>query len=102
MARPGGNITGFTQFEYSLSGKWLELLKEIVPRVTRAAVIRGPTRGPRDAPLGALRKWRPDRDDGRNGLPPGRNHSTCGAASLACGLSLSLLDHRWRPCVVWP
>jgi putative ABC transport system substrate-binding protein len=40
LARPGGNITGFTQFEYSTSGKWLELLKEIAPRVTRAAVLR--------------------------------------------------------------
>jgi putative ABC transport system substrate-binding protein len=40
LARPGGNVTGFTLFEYSLSGKWLELLKEIAPRVTRAAVIR--------------------------------------------------------------
>jgi putative ABC transport system substrate-binding protein len=46
MARPGGNTTGFTQFEYSLSGKWLELLKEIVPGVTRAAVIRDARRGP--------------------------------------------------------
>jgi putative ABC transport system substrate-binding protein len=35
MARPGGNVTGFTQFEYSLAGKWLELLKEIAPHVTR-------------------------------------------------------------------
>jgi ABC-type uncharacterized transport system substrate-binding protein len=40
LARPGGNVTGFTQFEYSTSGKWLELLKEIAPRVTRAAVLR--------------------------------------------------------------
>src|SRR6516165_7481677 len=40
LARPGGNITGFTNFEYSLSGKWLELLKEIAPSVTRAAVLR--------------------------------------------------------------
>ena len=40
LARPGGKITGFTQFEYSTSGKWLELLKEIAPRVTRAAVLR--------------------------------------------------------------
>jgi putative ABC transport system substrate-binding protein len=40
LARPGGNTTGFTQFEYSTSGKWLELLKEIAPRVTRAAVLR--------------------------------------------------------------
>jgi putative tryptophan/tyrosine transport system substrate-binding protein len=43
MARPGGNATGFIQFEYSLSGKWLELLKEIVPSVTRAAVLRDPS-----------------------------------------------------------
>ena len=46
LARPGGNVTGFTQFEYSLAGKWLELLKEITPSVTRAAVFRDPTRGP--------------------------------------------------------
>jgi putative ABC transport system substrate-binding protein len=42
MARPGGNATGYIQFEYSLSGKWLELLKEIAPGVTRAAVLRDP------------------------------------------------------------
>ena len=46
LARPGGNITGFTQFEYSLAAKWVELLKQIAPQVTRAAVIRDPTRGP--------------------------------------------------------
>jgi ABC-type uncharacterized transport system substrate-binding protein len=40
LARPGGNATGFTGFEYSLSGKWLELLKQIAPGVTRAAIIR--------------------------------------------------------------
>jgi ABC-type uncharacterized transport system substrate-binding protein len=40
MARPGGNATGFLQFEYALSGKWLELLKQVAPSVTRAAVIR--------------------------------------------------------------
>jgi putative ABC transport system substrate-binding protein len=45
MARPGGNATGFTQFEYTISGKWLELLKQIVPRVTRVAVLRDPTTG---------------------------------------------------------
>ena len=43
LALPGGNATGFTQFEYSMAGKWLELLKEIAPRVTRAAVLRNPT-----------------------------------------------------------
>jgi putative ABC transport system substrate-binding protein len=43
LAHPGGNITGFSVYEYSLSGKWLELLKEIAPGVTRAAVLRDPT-----------------------------------------------------------
>jgi len=42
LARPGGNATGFTTFEYSVAGKWLELLKQIAPAVTRAAVIRDP------------------------------------------------------------
>jgi putative ABC transport system substrate-binding protein len=42
LARPGGNVTGFMNFEYSLSGKWLELLKQIAPRLTRAAVVRNP------------------------------------------------------------
>src|ERR1019366_6974259 len=43
LAQPGGNATGFIQFEFSLSGKWLELLKQIAPGVTRAAVIRDPS-----------------------------------------------------------
>src|SRR5262249_29705110 len=42
LSRPGRNATGFMQFEYSLSGKWLELLKQIAPGVTRAAVLRDP------------------------------------------------------------
>jgi len=46
LARPGGNATGFTLYEYGMSGKWLELLKEIAPRVTRAAVLRDPARAP--------------------------------------------------------
>jgi putative ABC transport system substrate-binding protein len=43
LARPGANTTGFTLFEYSISGKWLELLKQLAPGVTRAAVIRDPS-----------------------------------------------------------
>jgi putative ABC transport system substrate-binding protein len=43
LARPGGNVTGFLGYEYTLSGKWLELLKEIAPRVARAAVLRDST-----------------------------------------------------------
>ena len=43
LARPGANTTGFTLFEYSIGGKWLELLKQLAPGVTRAAVIRDPS-----------------------------------------------------------
>jgi putative tryptophan/tyrosine transport system substrate-binding protein len=43
LARPGGNVTGFMIFEYSLSGKWPELLKQIAPDLTRAAVLRDPS-----------------------------------------------------------
>ncbi len=42
LARPGGNATGFTQIEYGLAGKWVELLKQIAPTVTRVAVLRDP------------------------------------------------------------
>src|SRR4029450_12225538 len=50
LARPGGNVTGFMVTEYSIGGKWLELLKQIAPSVTRVAVFRGtttPTGSPR-------------------------------------------------------
>src|SRR5204863_5978323 len=40
LSHPGGNATGFTVFEYGISAKWLELLKELAPNVTRAAVVR--------------------------------------------------------------
>ena len=46
LARPGGNITGFLTFEFSIGGKWLELLKEIAPRVTKVAAIFNPTTAP--------------------------------------------------------
>ncbi len=42
LARPGGNTTGFIQFEYSLAGKWIELLKEVAPGVTRVGALREP------------------------------------------------------------
>ena len=54
LARPGGNATGFTTFEYSLGGKWLELLKEIAPGVTRAAVLRDPAASAGSGQLGAI------------------------------------------------
>ena len=53
LARPGGNVTGFTSFEYGMGGKWLELLKQIAPGVKRAAVIRDPAAiTGRDRPVG--------------------------------------------------
>jgi putative ABC transport system substrate-binding protein len=54
LARPGGNITGFTFVEYGMSGKWLELLKEIAPRVTRVAILRDPTLATGPGQLGAI------------------------------------------------
>jgi putative ABC transport system substrate-binding protein len=45
LARPGGNVTGFISFEYGMAAKWLELLKEAVPSVARAAVLRDPSQG---------------------------------------------------------
>jgi putative ABC transport system substrate-binding protein len=57
MSRPGGNATGFTHFEYRISGKWLELLKDVAPNVSRVAVIRDPSLGSASLPLS--RPWRP-------------------------------------------
>ena len=59
LARPGGNTTGFTNFEYGVSGKWLELLKQIAPGVTRAAVLRDPTNPAGTGQWGAIQSVAP-------------------------------------------
>jgi putative ABC transport system substrate-binding protein len=59
LARPGGNATGFTIYEYGLSGKWLELLKEIAPGVTRVAVLRDPAITAGTGQLGAIQSVAP-------------------------------------------
>jgi putative ABC transport system substrate-binding protein len=59
LARPAGNITGFTNFEYGISGKWLELLKEIAPRVTRVAVLRDPASSAGTGQFGAIQSVAP-------------------------------------------
>src|SRR5262245_43342033 len=59
LARPVGNATGFTVFEYSLAAKWLELLKEIAPRVTRAAVLRDSAIPAGPAPFGFIQASAP-------------------------------------------
>jgi putative tryptophan/tyrosine transport system substrate-binding protein len=59
LARPGGNITGFAALEYGFSGKWLELLKQIAPGVTRAAVVRDPALSSGSAQFGAIQAVSP-------------------------------------------
>jgi putative ABC transport system substrate-binding protein len=59
LARPGGNATGFTIFEFGMGGKWLELLKEIAPRVTRAAVLRDAALAAGTGQLGAIQSVAP-------------------------------------------
>jgi putative ABC transport system substrate-binding protein len=54
LARPGRNVTGFLLFEYGISGKWLDLLKQIAPGVARAAVLRDPTIASGSGQLGAI------------------------------------------------
>jgi putative ABC transport system substrate-binding protein len=59
LAQPGGNATGFTIYEYSMSGKWLELLKEIAPNVTRVAVLRDPSVASGTGQFGAVQAMAP-------------------------------------------
>jgi putative tryptophan/tyrosine transport system substrate-binding protein len=59
LARPGGNATGFLMFEYGLSGKWLELLKQIAPGVTRVAVLRDPAIASGVGQFGAIQSVAP-------------------------------------------
>jgi putative ABC transport system substrate-binding protein len=59
LARPGGNATGFLLFEYSMSAKWLELLKEIAPRLSRVAVLRDPTIAAGTGQFGAIQAVAP-------------------------------------------
>jgi len=59
LARPGGNATGFLAFEYGISGKWLELLKQIAPDVTRAAILRDPAIAAGIGQFGAIQSVAP-------------------------------------------
>jgi ABC-type uncharacterized transport system substrate-binding protein len=59
LARPGGNVTGFMGFEYGMSGKWLELLKEVAPGITRVAVLRDPALPAGIGQLGAIQAVAP-------------------------------------------
>jgi putative tryptophan/tyrosine transport system substrate-binding protein len=59
LAAPGGNVTGFTSYEYSMSGKWLELLKEMAPNVNRVAVLRDPAISAGTGQFGAIQTAAP-------------------------------------------
>ena len=59
LARPGGNATGFTSFEYGISAKWLELLKQIAPRLTRVAILRDTTIAAGTGQYGAIQSVAP-------------------------------------------
>jgi putative ABC transport system substrate-binding protein len=59
LARPGGNVTGFMTYEYSMGGKWLELLKQIAPGMMRAAVLRDPTQGGGTSVFAAIQAMAP-------------------------------------------
>src|ERR1700721_1476265 len=59
LARPGGNATGFTQFEFGISAKWLEILKQIAPEITRVGVTRDPAARSGGGQLGAIQAVAP-------------------------------------------
>ena len=59
IARPGGNATGFMNYEYSFSAKWLELLKDIAPSVVRVAFLQDPPQGGGSSPFAAIQAMAP-------------------------------------------
>jgi putative tryptophan/tyrosine transport system substrate-binding protein len=77
LARPGGNATGFTLYEYGLSGKWLELLKEIAPHVSRVAILRDSAIAAEAGQLGAIQTAAQAANEGSR---PGRE---CAAGTKA-------------------
>jgi putative ABC transport system substrate-binding protein len=131
LARPGGNATGFMTTEYSIGGKWLELLKEIAPKVTRVAVLRDPAIPAQTAQFGAIQAVAPAlrvevipvnlRDAGEIEQPVGTFArspnggliATAGGASsrsdrhaggpiqAASGLLGTPLRRCWRPDLLW-
>jgi ABC transporter substrate binding protein len=104
LARPGGNVTGFLLFEYGLSGKWLELLKQIAPQTTRVGMIRDPTVAAAAGYFGVIRILRL------------RSGAACETASFFAAISAGnlgataisplwlwvCLPHRRRPPGPWP
>jgi putative tryptophan/tyrosine transport system substrate-binding protein len=120
LARPGGNATGFMVFDYSLSGKWLELLKEIAPGVTRVVVLRDATQGSGASQFAVIQALAPSlrvevnaanlRDAGEiedavaqfARVPNGGLIVTSGAGAIAHrDLIITQAAHRKLPAVYW-
>ena len=129
LSHPAGNATGFASFEYGMTGKWAELLKQVSPRVTRVAVIRNPNRPIGGHPGGGavighggdpdrrarcrghrtryrrirdFREWRTDRDNWHPGAGPSRvDYFGSGTTSTAGGLPISLFYHERRLSFLW-
>jgi putative ABC transport system substrate-binding protein len=103
MARPGGNTTGFIEYEFGLSGKWLELLKQIAPGVSRVMVVRDPSEASGIGQLTAIQTLAPSLDvemspvDARDGKEIERAISTIARNSnigLIVTLSGAAISHR--------
>ncbi len=89
LARPGGNATGFMTYEYSMSGKWLELLKQIAPGVTRAAVLRDPDHGSGIGQFAAIQAVAPS-------LGWRSTRSTCATPARSSAPSRPSRARQWR------
>ena len=115
LGQPGGNATGFMNFEYSISGKWLELLKEIAPRITRVAVLRDAAIAAGSGQLGAIQsaatqlgaELRPvgmrDAGEIERGLAAFASASNGGlivTASPLAGVHRDLTITHWRPAQI--
>src|SRR5262245_13896515 len=97
LARPGGNTTGFITSEFGFAGKWLELLKEIAPRVTRAAVMRDPAISAGIGLFGAIQSVAPSLGVELRPIDTRDVGEIERAAPLASGLRLPQSCHEWRP-----
>jgi putative tryptophan/tyrosine transport system substrate-binding protein len=103
LSRPGGNVTGFTPFEFGMSGKWLELLKELTPGIKRAAVLRDPIDPAGIGQFGAIRTA--SQAMGIEALPvdvraPRRSNAACGRSQTAGTADLSSPEARRRRRIV--
>ena len=96
LARPGGNATGFMVFEYSLAGKWLELLKEVAPGLTRAAILRDAALGTGNSQFAVIQAVAPSL---RVDVSP---LSMRDAAEIERGVAaFARSSHRWISCATF-